>query len=107
MSQTSALRNLDAGIAAAFRAAGLADGATYTAPAGAPIACTVLVDRDVELLGSDGADVAMRRTVVTLFLGEIAAPAAGAVVAADGSSYTLEAKLDGDQSRERWVVRHG
>lgn len=104
MSQTSALRALDASLAAALRGAGLADAATYTASGGLPLACTVLVDDEAQFFGDGRSEVAGHRTLIGLLLAEVPAPERGAVVVADGQTYILGELETRDQSLERWVV---
>lgn len=112
MNQRAFLQSFDAAIIGAFAEAGMADAAGYLAPNAAPgappAACMVLVDRDVEIFGEESPDVAMRRIVVTLFRGTVE-PAQFGIVTLDatGEVFQLEAKLDEDESRSRWVVSHG
>ena len=107
MSQTAALRALDASLVDAFAGAGLADAAVYTAPAGAPVPCRVLVDDEAQFFGDGAGEVAGHRTLLSLFLAEVPTPVRGAVVVADGQSYTLASLETRDQSLERWVVTRG
>jgi hypothetical protein len=107
MSQREALRDLDASLVTAFQANGFADEATYTAPAGVATACVVLVDDQVAEYGEDGATVVGYRTLIRIFLREVAAPVRGATVVADGKTYRLDELESRDQSMERWVVTHG
>ena len=104
MSQTAALRALDATIMTAMRGAGMADEAVYTAPVGLPVACHVYVDRVAQFFGGDSAEVAGYRTTVTLFRAQVPRPIRGATVLADGQAYTLDALDEQDQSMSRWVV---
>ena len=110
MNQTAFLQELDAGIVGAFADAGMADAATYTPPGGGTaVACSVLVDRNVQFFGDDGAEIVGTRDLVSLFLSEVAAPARGGTVTLTATSEVL--KLDQpdarDESMSRWVVIHG
>ena len=107
MSQTAALRALDASLVDAFAGAGLADAAVYTAPTGAPIPCRVLVDDEAQFFGDGAGEVAGHRTLLGLVLAEVPVPERGAVVVADGQTYVLNALETRDQSLERWVVTRG
>ncbi len=107
MSQSAALRALDASLVDAFAGAGLADAATYTAPAGLPVPCRVLVDDEAQFFGDGAGEVAGHRTLLSLFLAEVSTPVRGAVVVADGQTYTLASLETRDQSLERWVVTRG
>lgn len=108
MSQTNALRALDASLIGAFAGAGLADAATYTPPAGGPVLdCTVLVDDEAQFFGEGSSEVAGHRTLIGLLLSEVPTPERGGVVVADGQTYVLNALETRDQSLERWVVTRG
>jgi len=104
MSQRAALQALDASIMTAMRGAGFADAATYTAPAGLPVACQVYVDQLAQFFGGDNAEVAGYRTTVTFFRSEVPRPIRGANVVADGVTYTLDQLDAQDESMSRWVV---
>lgn len=104
MSQTAALRALDASIMDAMLGAGMADAAVYTAPAGLPVDCNVYVDRVAQFFGGDSAEVAGYRTTVTLFRNQVPSPVRGATVLADGTTHTLDQLDAQDQSMSRWVV---
>ena len=101
MNQTAKLRDLDAIIAAKMASAGLADAATYDGQA-----CTVLVDRDVAMFGTD---LSVMRTVVTFFRNEIPVLERGAalVLTATGEEFDLEELQRQDESRSVWTVKRG
>jgi hypothetical protein len=102
MSQRAALQAMDAAIVGAFAAAGMADAATYTPPGGGvAVPCEVMVDRNLEI----GADVPTRGIVVAMQLAQVPAPARGGVVAVDGEQLRLVAKVEGDESLERWEAQ--
>lgn len=110
MSETAFLRAHDAKFFAAWGAAvgGLA--ATYTPPAGAAIACSVLIDHNVEQFadGDDAAPVSSIGTTVTFRLAELGAvvPAVGGTVVVDSITYVLAQRLAGsDRSLAVWAVR--
>lgn len=86
--------------------AGLAESGTYTAPAGAPVACTVIVDYDIAKLGDIGA-VNDRIAIVTLFKDQIERPVPRAVVVVGSMSYTLDSRSSEDDSRSVWIARYG
>lgn len=84
--------------------------ATYTPPAGAAVACSVLIDHNVEQFadGDDAAPVSSLGTTVTFRLAELApvVPALGGTVVVDGITYALAQRLAGsDRSLAVWAVR--
>jgi len=83
--------------------AGMADNGTYTAPAGSPIACRVIVDKAVDAFGTVG-KVTHGRVALTLLLAEIPSPARGAVVAVDGDTWRLVERIDGDAAVGKWLA---
>lgn len=104
MSQREFLQEFDAMAAEAFLDAGLADAALWVpVNGGAPVACTVLVDREAQFYG-DVAEVAGRRVLVTLFLSEVPAPARGDVVEVGPDVWRLDALEASDESKSQWVV---
>ncbi len=108
MTQRDSLRELDATLVAAFKAAGLADDAIYTPPGGgAAIACEVMVDDGIAEFGEDLATVVGRRTLVSLQLRQVPNPVRGATVQVGAETYTLDIPESRDQSLSRWVVTHG
>ena len=110
MSQRDTLQALDRDLVAAFKSAGLADDALYTAPgAPEPVECEIFVDREADFYGDDGSPIAGHRTLVTLFKHDVPAPVRNAtvLVPAEGVTYTLAEIESRDQSMERWVVTHG
>lgn len=102
MGQVATLRALDGVIMRSLRAAGMADAAVYTPAMGSPIACEVLVDRGVQVLGEFG-NVTGRRTEIT-FLAPAFAPAKGESVSVGSETWVLETLLDADDSAVLWVV---
>jgi hypothetical protein len=105
VSQLDALRGLDAMILADLKRMDLVDTGTYTAPGGGtPVACDVLVDRNVKDFGDDQAPVATLHVVVGIFREQVATPARGGVVTVGAESWRLDAKIDQDESLTRWVV---
>lgn len=110
MSETAFIRAHDAKFFAAWatRVGGLS--ATYTPPAGAAIACAVLIDHNVEQFadGDDAAPVSSVGTTVTFRLEQLApvVPAVGGTVAVDSITYVLAQRLAGsDRSLAVWAVR--
>lgn len=104
MSQRTALRELDAALATAFKGAGLADAGTYTPPGGGPVVdVDVIVDRGVQIFGDEGAGIPAPAVIVTLFLAQVA-PARGGTVTADGDTFKLCDEVARDESRVRWTV---
>lgn len=113
MSQRTALQQLDATIMGKMLGAGLADAAEYlasdAAPGVDPTPCNVLVDRDVQMYGDDVAEVAAPKTLITLFLAQVAAPVRASVVTINpgtpaAESFKLDAQTKRDESLSRWVV---
>ena len=129
MSQEAFLRDFDAGAFTAFADAGLADAATYLSPAAraarqaiadhdpddpdapappdapVPLACTVLVDRNVEDFGDDLAPVSVGRTRLTVQRAEFE-PEAGGKVTVGAAVYTLVQRTRSDESASAWWVSH-
>lgn len=110
MSETTFVRAHDAKFFAAWGAAvgGLA--ATYTPPAGSAIACSVLIDHNVEQFadGDDAAPVSSMGTTLTFRLAELGAvvPGVGGTVVVDSITYVLAQRLAGsDRSLAVWAVR--
>lgn len=105
MSQSAALRELDADFAAAFSDAGMADAATYQAPDSAEVTpCTVLFDQpDMTRIGSDGPSTGML-TEVTIFKADIANPRRGGRVVIDGIAWCLGELQHEDAGQTRWAV---
>lgn len=110
MSEVAFLRAHDAKFFAAWGAAvgGLA--ATYTPPGGASVACSVLIDHNVEQFadGDDAAPVSSMGTSIAFRLAELGTvvPTVGGTVAVDGITYALAQRLAGsDRSLAVWAVR--
>ncbi len=104
MSQRQTLQAMDAAMVDAFKGVGLADAGTYTPPGGgAAVEVDVMVDREVQLFGDEGADIPAPAVVVTLFLAQVT-PARGGVVTVDGDSFKLCDEIARDESRVRWTV---
>lgn len=109
MSQKAFLRAFDQAAIGSFMAAGMADAATYTAPApgSASVPCDVFVDRGTQLWGDDGTPVALGEISVAFQRAEVE-PEKGGIVVVDGDTYRLTDKLKDDASLARWlVVPHG
>lgn len=107
MSQKTALQELDDEIAEAMLDAGLAEAATHTsAGGGAATACTVVVDRNVELYAEGEVEVAIFRTLITIFRADVDAPARGDTVALTdaGESFALASLHRRDESRTVWIA---
>jgi hypothetical protein len=102
MSQRDYLRRLDATIVGSLARLGLADTATYDGST----ACTVVVDRAAQVMGSDPGAIVGTRTVIRLQLREIARPTAGKRVrlTGTGEEFELREELDRDDSLASWVV---
>lgn len=100
MTQSTALRALDAELMAAFTAAGLADAAIYTQNGGSPVACTVYVDRGVALSGFDS-QVRTDAVTITAHRDEIgeALPKRGAIFVVDSVDYKVDQVINADESR--------
>ena len=104
MSQAAFLHDIDDRLMTAFHAAGMADDATYTAPAGSPVACRVYVDRDPATLEQMGVEIAGNRIVVGILRAEVDRPDVGGTLAIGSETFTLEARIHADESLTRWVV---
>ena len=104
MSQTAALRALDADIMGAMADAGFADVGTYTAPSGSPVPCTVYIDRNAGFLEQDGAAIAGNRIVIGILRADVDRPVRGGVITVDAETFELEDMVQRDESMQRWVV---
>lgn len=129
MSQLEWMRGFDAMAFAAFRGAGLGDAGSYLSPAAladlraiaghdpddpdappppptpVPVACTVLVDRDVEDFAESGAVVSTLRTKVT-FQREELTPEQGGELAIGPERFVLVQRVRADESASAWWVQH-
>ena len=105
MSQTTNLRALDALIMSKLAAAGMADSATYTAPLGSPVACTVIVDRSVQPTGFDS-QVNANTVLITAALAEVT-PAKGGVFTIGAETFKVDSIQDRDESRAECVCKVG
>jgi hypothetical protein len=85
--------------------AGMADIGTYTAPTigAVPVSCRVVINRGQAPFGGFGT-VMGDKTSLRILLQEIPAPLRGAVVAADGGSFTLVKELTNDGALSTWEV---
>lgn len=107
MSQNTALRALDSQLHAGFERAGFAEEGTYTPPTppgGAAVACRVYRDDVVLEEFGDARPVANTRTELSLLREDVATPRQGGTVLLDGTTWTLVALIEQDQSLSRWVV---
>jgi hypothetical protein len=105
MSQTAALRTLDARLMRAFSARGFADTVTYTPPVGAPVAgIKVYVDRAAAFLDQDGVAIAGNRIVIGILRADVNAPLRAGTLTIGAETFTLEELLQQDESLTRWVV---
>ena len=105
MSQTTNLRALDALIMSKLAAAGMADSATYTAPLGSPVSCTVVVDRSVQSTGFDS-QVDANTVLITAQLAEVT-PAKGGVFTVGAETFKVDKVQDRDESRAECVCKVG
>ncbi len=127
MSQAAFLRQFDAAAFGAFAAAGLADAATYLSPAAlailraiaahdpanplpppaapVPVACTVLVDRDVETFDDEGPAVSALRTKISIQRAQFE-PEQGGQLTVEGDTFALVQRTRADESLSAWWVQH-
>lgn len=103
MGQRDTLQKYDGVMAAAFRAAGLADGATYDGGNGV-VPVTVYVDELSQSAGDDAMTLNAVQTLIRLLRSEVPSPARGASVTVDGKTYTLLDLVEEDQSLSTWSV---
>ncbi|WP_282266500.1 hypothetical protein [Stenotrophomonas sp. PS02298] len=109
MSQKAFLQAFDQAAIGSFMAAGMADAATYTAPApgSASVPCDVLVDRGTQVWGDDASPVALGEISIAFQRAQVT-PERGGIIVVDGDTYRLTDKLKDDGSLVRWlVVPHG
>lgn len=80
--------------------AGLADPATYTpAGGGTPVACTVLVDRNVTVMRNDASQT--YAATVTVMVAEVGSPRRTATFAVGSETYTVDGPpIERDESRQ-------
>lgn len=106
MNQKFFLQSFDALAFGAFRAAGVADAAFYTAPGGMPVPCTALLDEGVQdFTEDDPATLVARYDRVTLQLAEVTPRAGGVVLIGENERrLKLVQKLRSDASSEQWEV---
>lgn len=91
----SILTSMDADMVAAFLAAGMADSATLTpADGGTPIACTVMVDRNIEFFGGQ-TQMASRSVTITAQVAEVGTPARGSLWTVGADTWRTDDALDG------------
>ena len=96
----------DATVAPLFKAAGMADAGTYTAPSGSPVAATFYVDRDI--VAVDAAGYAKdARTQITMQHAEVGVPEKGAVITIGSESFKLFERATSDESQSAWWVSRG
>ncbi|KFN42338.1 head-tail joining protein [Arenimonas oryziterrae] len=106
MNQRDTLQALDADLHAAFADAGFAETALYTDRVNTAVPCRVYVDRDAQTFGNFG-EVSGARTVVSLFLVDVADPRSKAQIVLGCETFVLDSKLGEDESLSRWVVTRG
>lgn len=102
MPQADTLAELDALIVAGMTAAGLSDAATFTPDGGAPVACTVLVDRNVSLQGELSA-VVNDAVTITVYRAEVD-PDDGDTFTIGAETFVVDSILSRDESRVVCVV---
>jgi hypothetical protein len=117
VSQLARLRDIDAMLAAQFRAAGMADAARYTPPTrgAAAVPCTVFVDRNLEAFGVDSR-VWAGSVLITLFrteIGEVLPQAGGRIdvltpAGQVSATYTIDQPQPGtDESKVVVLCKEG
>lgn len=108
MSQKAFMQAFDQAAIGSFMAAGMADPAEYTAPAGgAAIPCDVMVERGTQVWGDDGMPVALGEISIAFQRAQVV-PEKGGTVVVESDTYRLTDKLRDDASLVRWlVVPHG
>ena len=105
MSQSTALRALDARIAVAIGRAGLRDSAIYTPAGGGAIACTVLVDRGLSLQNAETGAVTNDQTTITAYLADIGdRPERGARFVIGAETFVVDSVQSADESRVVCIV---
>jgi predicted naringenin-chalcone synthase len=95
----------DARIVGTFAATGMADPAIYAASIGALGTlpnCTVVLDREVQVLGEFGEVIGFR--TVAAFLRSEVSPAVGGALRIGAETWTLEKKSSEDESLSEWVL---
>lgn len=85
--------------------AGIADIGSYTPPGigQVPVSCRVVINRGQAPFGTFGT-VMGDKTSLRILLEEIPAPLRGAVVVADGGTFTLVKELSNDGALSTWDV---
>lgn len=77
---------------------------TYTAPAGTPVACRVIVMRAVERFGAMASEAVIAQDEISFLRDEIVAER-GATVTADGTTWVVMQRMRDDGAIVRWSVR--
>lgn len=95
----------DAKIFASFARAGFADAAVYTPISGRPVNCTVVIDRQIAVLGDIG-EVVGYKTAATFKRSEVQ-PQVGATLTIGSETWTLEKKSSEDESLSEWILNNG
>jgi len=96
------LAQFDAIAAPLFKAAGLADSATYTAPGGQPVPCTVYVNREVRVMDNNG--TYSQVTTIAANVAETGPVTKGGVFTIGSEVMTVKRPVQKDESQSLWVV---
>jgi len=96
------LAQFDAIAAPLFKAAGLADSATYTAPGGQPVPCTVYVDRETRVMDNNSTYSLV--TTIAANVAETGVIVKGGVFTIGAEVLTAKRPLQRDESQSSWVV---
>lgn len=96
MSEAELSIEMAATIMGAFANRGLASAATYTAPGGGPVACTVMVDRTVNDGGFDTA-LPSGQVLITLQIDEVGEYVEGAEIVIGSKTYEARKLIESDE----------
>jgi len=101
------LSSIDARVMASMLRAGLADAAVYSDGV-SPVNCSVMIERDTQIIGESGQVVGQKTSVVFL-RAEVPKPKqrATVTVTANGEQWTLESKFFEDESISQWILNRG
>lgn len=106
MTQQQTLRDFDSLIVSSMISAGMGDVGIYTPHGGgSPVnGISVLVDTVLAEFGDDPGSVAGTKTVLTLYLSEVAVPTRLSTVQIGAKVWKLDSLDAQDESMSRWVV---
>lgn len=105
MSEAAFIRERDADFFSAWSTVVGGIAATYTPPAGAPVACQVLLDHGVDQFAEDDRAPVSIMATRAAFRREELEPATGGTLVVEGTTYRLVQRISGsDPSLSVWTL---